>query len=96
MLIETEKHLDKKLKKVIEVNLKGIYWKIPAIHISGIPDRLCLLPKGIIFFVELKTMGQKPRAIQLYIHRKLRELGFMVIIVDNSQTITHILEKYGH
>jgi len=49
------------------------------------------LPGGRLFFIELKTTKQKPRKIQLYVHKKLIDLGFKVYIVDTSLQIKNIL-----
>lgn len=92
--IESEKLLEKKLRIKIE-ELGGYCWKLPAIHVSGIPDRLCLLPMGRAFFVEVKTTKEKAQPLQLLWHKKLREIGFEVYVVDTSAQIEEIIEKYG-
>lgn len=91
--IESEKLLEKKLRIKIE-ELGGYCWKLPAIHISGIPDRVCLLPRGRIFFAEIKTTQDKPRKIQILWHKKLRRIGFEVYIVDTSEQIEELIENY--
>lgn len=88
--IESEKLLERKLKKQVEA-LNGLCIKLLSTHISGLPDRLCLLPNQKIFFVELKTTAQKPNAIQLLVHNRLRKLGFKVYIIDSSVKITKVL-----
>ena len=35
----------------------GLCWKFTAPGISGVPDRIVMLPPGRIFFVELKRQG---------------------------------------
>lgn len=94
MLIEKEKSLEKQLKICIEQRLKGLCLKLLSAHITGLPDRLCLIPRGRIFFVELKTTGKKPRKIQLFMHRKIRALGFRVEVVDTSEQIEKIIKEY--
>lgn len=94
MIIEGEKKLDKSLKNLVEIQLKGWCIKLLAIHISGLPDRLCLLPGGIIFFAEIKTTNKKPRKIQYWVHAKLRQLGFSVYVIDCTENINNIKEKY--
>ena len=90
--IESEKLLERKLKKQIE-DLDGLCIKLLSTHFTGLPDRMCLLPGGKIFFVELKTTAQKPKAIQLLIHNRLRKLGFNVYIINSSKQITSVLIK---
>lgn len=85
-MIESEKLLERKLSKKIE-SLGGWSIKLLSTYVTGLPDRLCLLPGGKAFFVEVKTTKQKPRKIQLIIHNKLRNLGFKVLIIDTSEQI---------
>lgn len=92
--IESEKTLERSLKNLVELKMKGWCLKLLALHITGLPDRICLLPQGIIFFAEVKTTGQKPKAIQLWVHAKLKKLGFEVYIVESSEDIKKIKEKY--
>lgn len=92
-LIESEKVLEDKFTNGIE-KLGGICWKWFSIHITGLPDRICLLPGGRIFFAEIKTTKKKPKPRQLIVHRQLRNLGFRVEVIDNSDQIKQILQEY--
>lgn len=92
--IESEKVLERSLRNAVEVTLKGWCLKLLPQNIVGLPDRMCLLPGGRIFFVEVKTTGKKPRKIQTYVHEKLRNLGFKVYVLDKSQTIRNIIADY--
>ena len=93
MQIESEKLIEKKLTN--EVNaLGGWCLKLLSAHITGLPDRLCLFSGGRILFVELKTTNKKPRKIQLFIHNKLRALGFRVEVVDTSEQIERLIREY--
>lgn len=93
MKIESEKLLETKLREGVK-KLGGVAIKILSIHINGLPDRLCLLPGGRLFFAEIKTTKKKPEKLQALIHRKLRKLGFEVYVIDNSEQIKEILLKY--
>lgn len=92
--IISEKTLERSLKSLVELTLKGWCIKLTALHISGLPDRICLLPQGRLFFAETKTTGQKPRKIQLWVHSKLRSLGFEVYIIDCTEHINQIKETW--
>lgn len=92
--IESEKDLERKLVQAIN-KLDGACIKLSAMHTSGIPDRLCLLPGGIIFFAEIKTTGQKLRRIQELMHTGLKKLGFRVVVIDSAHKIITTLEYYG-
>ncbi len=93
-LIESEKLLDDKLVKVVE-SLGGWCLKMGTTHISGLPDRVCLLPRGRVFFAEIKTTKKKPRKIQIWVHNKLKGLGFEVYVIDRTEQIKELTAIYG-
>jgi hypothetical protein len=92
--IESEKKLERSLKSAVESKLKGLSLKLLSAHITGLPDRLCLIPGGRLFFAEIKTTNKKPRKIQLFMHRKLRELGFKVEVIETTEQIQNIIRDY--
>jgi hypothetical protein len=94
MLIESEKKLEILLKNTIEKNLKGKCFKLLSNHVTGLPDRICLLPGGKVFFAEIKTTKQKPKRIQMVVHRMLRDLGFIVEIIETSEQIRNIARNH--
>lgn len=89
-MIESEKTLEKKLGTKVK-ELGGWSLKFTSTFISGLPDRIVLMPGGRIFFAEIKTTKQKPRKIQLLMHRKLQALGFKVYVIDTTEQINEIL-----
>lgn len=91
--IMCESSIEKRLVTEVE-RVGGWCLKLPAIHNAGLPDRLCLFPGGEVVFVELKAPGKKPRKIQLFIHNKLRGLGFRVEVVDTPEQIETIINEY--
>jgi hypothetical protein len=54
------------------------------LHMRGIPDRLILLPFGVLLFVETKQPDKKPRADQLRTHAMLRRMGYCVLVCDGT------------
>lgn len=92
-MIESEKDLERKLSQGVK-KLLGLSFKFVPLLVSGIPDRICLLPGGRIFFAEIKTTKQKPKKLQLFWHAKLRKLGFRVEVIDTSEQIENILKDY--
>ena len=89
--IDSEKAVERLLVKQIEL-LDGICLKLLTYQFIGLPDRLCLLPDGRAIFVELKTTGQKPKPIQLYVHKRLRALGFRVEVIDTLQGVKDFIK----
>jgi hypothetical protein len=92
-LKESEKIIEKLLVDTVEEH-KGWAIKMVCTFISGLPDRLVLLPGGIIFFAELKSTGKKASDIQLERHTRLRRLGFTVYVIDSTEQVKTVLEKY--
>lgn len=86
-----EKETEQKLVKAVKAS-GGIAPKLVSPGFDGMPDRLILLPGGIIAFAELKAPGKKPRPLQVARHRLLRKLGFKVYIIDDPEQITEMLE----
>lgn len=81
-----EHTVEEALKKKIK-SLGGWCIKLLPYLISGLPDRLVLLPGGRLYFIELKAPGKKPRPTQEVVIKKLRGLGFEVLIIDSLETI---------
>ena len=76
------------LKFVKEVKKTGgIALKLVCPGFIGMPDRLVLMPKGKMFFAEMKAPGQKPRPVQVKRHEMLRNLGFKVYVVDGLEVM---------
>ena len=92
MLIESEKVLERKLNLAVK-RANGWSIKLLSSFITGLPDRLCLLPNGKVFFAEIKTTKKKPTRIQLLVHKKIEALGFKVIIIDKSEIIKEICKQ---
>ena len=90
--IDSEKAVERKLVEFVKAK-NGLCIKLLCDQLTGLPDRLCLFPGGVIIFVEVKTTGQKPRRIQTFIHNKLRALGFRVEVVDTIKAVTKLLDS---
>lgn len=78
------------LEKVIEKKVcdyakaQGcLVYKFTSPSRRSVPDRLFITPKGEIFFIEFKRLGEKPTASQEVEIAKLHERGVPVGIIDN-------------
>ena len=49
---------------------------------AGWPDRLYIW-NGHVWFIEFKAPKQKPRPLQVEIHKRMAKLGAVVHVVDN-------------
>lgn len=100
----SEKVFERTLSKYVD-DQGGMAVKLLSQFIKGLPDRMFLLKGGTVVFVEFKSTGKKPTNIQEYVHKKIRALGFPVLVVDNVETydkaknlINHLIkmrEAYG-
>lgn len=86
MILILENVIEKRFKKEIEL-IGGKALKFVSPGVSGVPDRIVLLPHGRIVFVELKAPGKKLRAMQEYRAKELRKLGFRVDCIDSIDRI---------
>ena len=86
-----ERDVEQKLRSEVEKR-GGRCFKFLS-SVSGVPDRILLLPGGWVFFVELKKEGEKPRKLQEVQMRKIRELGFRVRVVDSEQGIQELMRE---
>jgi len=84
-----ENYTIKKIK-----NIGGLCIKLHPLTVRGLPDRLCLLPKGICFFAELKSPGKTPGKSQILVHKKLRSLGFKVYVPDSIERVDEMISYY--
>lgn len=91
MIRESEKVIERKLAEITKLN-GGMCIKLLSFHINGLPDRLCIFPRAKLVFVETKTTGEKPRAIQVFMHKKLRQMGFRVEVVDTAEQVVELIE----
>lgn len=87
-----EKQIEQKLVRAVRA-AGGISPKFVSPGLDGVPDRIILLPGGRIAFAELKAPGQMPRPLQQRRIGQLRQLGFRVYIIDNTNQIGGVLDE---
>ena len=88
----SEKIIERKLVEAVK-DKNGLCLKLLSDYFTGLPDRLCLFPGQKAIFVELKTTGEKPRKIQVFIHNRLRALGFRVEVIDSVEGINSLMNS---
>ena len=92
MTQSNEKYLEKKLREEIR-KAGGLAIKFTSPYFTGMPDRLVLMPKGKIWFVEVKSTGKKLKDIQEAQAKKLQELGFYARLVDSKAALDSFIEE---
>jgi len=97
------KEIKKMQEKAIEIFLiqqvkrrNGLAIKLNSTSLSGLPDRLVLLPQGLIFFVELKSPTGRLRPTQKVLHRVLKNLGFTVYVINSKTKVKEVLKTYDN
>ena len=87
-----EKLLEKKLR--IEVKkLGGIALKFGTTYHTGMPDRIVLMPGAEASFVELKSTGKKPTALQIKALGELAGFGFKTAVIDSQERLDEFLNE---
>lgn len=69
----------------------GLALKFTSPGFDGVPDRIVLMPKGKIGFVEVKAPGKKPRELQVKRIELLKKLGFKAYVLDDKKDTEVIL-----
>lgn len=85
---EVESYFCTQIKK-----LKGLPFKFISPGNAGVPDRLAILPKGIVIFVELKAPGKKTRALQDRKIARIKELGHWVEVLDSFEAVDDFITR---
>lgn len=75
--------------------LGGKAYKFVSPGNAGVPDRLVLLPKARVIFVELKAPGKKPTALQERQMQAISILGFPVYVIDSFEKVDEFIKFYG-
>lgn len=71
----------------------GMALKFVSPGMSGVPDRLILMPDGKAAFVELKAPEKKLRPLQKKRKEQFEKLGFKVYVEDETERIGVILDE---
>ena len=87
-----ESSIEKRLKKEVE-KIGGKSLKFVSPGVSGVPDRIVLLPLGNIVFIELKAPGKKLEVIQDFRAKQFRKLGFRVEMIDSIEKIMELIKE---
>lgn len=88
---ESEKKTERYLAEILKA-IGGRAVKFVSPGWAGVPDRVCLY-RGKVVFVELKSEGEKPRAIQKARHAELKKMGFAVYVCDTKDAVDEMIGK---
>ena len=89
---DSEKFIERYLCREVE-NRGGLALKYSYQGAMGYPDRLCVIPGGRVFWVEVKSKGRKPDILQRIRIAALRTLGQQVHVIDSISQIDELLNS---
>lgn len=82
-----EKEVERYLCQQVKRKLGGTALKFVSPGLSGVPDRIVLMPGGKVTFVETKAPAQKLRRLQAYVCGMISTLGFEVRRIDTKTEV---------
>ena len=87
-----EKNIEKAFITAVKVR-GGLALKFVSPGMSGVPDRLVLMPSGRVAFAELKAPLKQMRPQQIKRKSQLESLGFKVYVIDDKKQIGGVLDE---
>lgn len=87
-----EQKIEMYLKKKIKL-IDGKAFKFASPGMSGVPDRIVIIPGGHIYFIELKAPKKKLRKIQEIRVKQLKNLGCNVLVIDSKEKVDEFVSE---
>ena len=88
-----ERDIENWLRQQIE-SMGGLAFKFVSPGNNGVPDRLAVLPGGVIYFIELKTDDGRLSPIQDWQQDRLRYRGANVVTINGMDEARAFVEEY--
>lgn len=89
-----EKAVEEYLRKRVRA-AGGLAYKFTSPGNAGVPDRIVMLPGGMVVFIELKAPGKKPSPLQEVQHMRIVNTGCRVYVADSKEAVDGILAELG-
>lgn len=89
--VARESRIEKLLVQEVE-KLGGLALKFVSPQRRGVPDRVCVLPNGLTWWVEVKTEQGTLSDLQKYQCRELRARGHNVTVVYGMEEVSLLIE----
>ncbi|WP_346727459.1 VRR-NUC domain-containing protein [Mobiluncus mulieris] len=88
-----ESTLERHLVRAVQAE-HGVCWKWSSPGITGVPDRICIMPGGIVIFVELKTPTGRLSPRQKKVIQTIKTLQANVRVVYSKKDIDLLMSDY--
>lgn len=88
--------LEREVEKILKTGIEGLggmclKWVSPSRR--GVPDRIVILPKGRVEFVELKKYGGRLSPLQKRMIAALRDRGVAVYVLTGKKEVLEYLRS---
>lgn len=87
-----ERDIEQWLRRQIE-SMGGQAFKFTSPGNDGVPDRLAVLPGGLIYFIELKTSRGQLAPLQVWQQNRLTDLGCRVRTIKGKTEAEAFIEE---
>lgn len=87
-----ERDIEQWLRTQIET-MGGLAFKFTSPGNDGVPDRLAVLPGGLIYFIELKTDRGRLAPLQVWQQNRLDALGCQVRTIRGMDEARAFIEE---
>jgi hypothetical protein len=94
-LCKPETLIEHHLVEVVKFRLGGLCIKLTSPGRRGVPDRLCLLPNGLYFFVEVKREDGRLSKLQEITFKKFLSLGHPVYVVRSIEEVEKLCSRFA-
>ena len=91
----SEKAIERYLVTVVK-HLGGVCLKYSNPTMVGYPDRVALLPEGRTVWVELKSKGESPKAIQQVRFSQMAKIGHRVYVCGSKKKVDEVFKSLGY
>ena len=90
-----ERDIEKRLVREIRA-MGGEAFKWVSPGNDGVPDRIVMLPGGIVVFVELKADRGRLAGVQRVQIRRIQRWGQEVVVVQGMDELDQFIERMRH
>ena len=90
-----EKDVENYLVKSVK-ELGGVAFKFISPGNAGVPDRICVMPEGLVYFVEVKKPGGCLSQIQHNQITRMKRLAQCVDIVHDFDEVDKLKHRMAH